>query len=286
MNLPAEEFRKDLPLGVGPKIVLPEGKINTSETVINENVRRNIKRALPQVPVYGETARPMCIVGGGWSLDDTFEELRELVWDGAAILALNGAANWLVERNIRPGAVFILDAQAINHRFIEKEIPDCKYFLASQCDPSLFDTCEGRELYICHTGLIDSKIAEEVDKFYAGRVAHLVGGCTVGTRALTLVHRLGFRFLHLFGFDSCYNTEGKHHAYDQPWNDTDGSMEVWCAGRVFRCSAWQAGQGEDFQKYVQANGDEMHLHVHGDGLLAHFMVTGDKLERGKLLEEG
>jgi hypothetical protein len=255
-------------------------KLNISEDRILENVERNIRRGLPQLNVYPTRPEHVCLVAGGWSLDDTFDELRDLYWAGSPLIALNGAGNWLVERNLRPGALVVLDARPMNVSFVEREIPKCKYFLASQCDPGLFDACEGREVYVFHALTVERE-KDLLEEYYRGRYHHVVGGSTVGLRAITLARFLGFEFMHLFGFDSCYTPEGKHHAYAQPWNENEGSTRMWCAGKEFRCSAWQASQAEQFVSFVKVNGEHFHLSVHGDGLLAHIVQTGAELSREK-----
>jgi hypothetical protein len=104
-------------------------------------------------------------------------------------------------------------------------------------------------------------------------------------RSLTVARMLGFRFMHLFGMDSCYSPEGKHHAYPQEMNDKEGSGRMYWAltgngesrGREFRCSTWQASQAQNFRDFIAANGNHFRLHIHGDGLLAYMMRTGATL---------
>jgi hypothetical protein len=109
----------------------------------------------------------------------------------------------------------------------------------------------------------------------------------VGLRAITLARMMGFRFMHLFGFDSCYSPEGKLHAYEQDWN-TEGSGRMYWAmtgpngseGREFRCSTWQASQAQNFKDFLALNGKHFRLQIHGDGLLAYMLKTGAKLNCG------
>jgi hypothetical protein len=38
-------------------------------------------------------------------------------------------------------------------------------------------------------------------------------------RAFPLLRMLGYTQFHVFGFDSCVQEDGTHHAYPQPEND-------------------------------------------------------------------
>jgi uncharacterized Rossmann fold enzyme len=262
-------------------------RLNTTQEEILANVALNIKRPLPQMHLYPQRPQhEVAIVGGGWSTQDTIEELRGLFLDGKAIIAVNGAANYLVENGIRPHMHMVLDAKPENIAFVEKPIPDCKYFLAGQVHPSLFEACEDRNLTIYHILTFQEIERAMLISYYGDNFRIVPGGSTVGLRAISLVHMLGFRLIHLFGFDSCYAPDGRHHAYEQKWNDGEGVTDMYAelkpSGRTevvkkFRCSSWQAHQTEQFFNFLKANGDQFKLEVHGEGLLAIMMRTGTKL---------
>jgi hypothetical protein len=281
-----------LPEGVNPepKDMVSGFKINTAEEVVLANIRTNIRRQLPQFNPQPDRPGQICIVGGGWSLDDTLDEMLDVCWTrGASIIALNGAGKWLMERNIRPAILMVLDARPVTAEFVDIEIPGCKYLIASQCDPQAFEYCRDRDTYIYH--VLSSKDETEkqiLDDYYKGYWTNVIGGSTVGLRAITLARMLGFKFLHLFGMDSCYAPDGRHHAYPQEANDGEGSNRTYWAmtgngttkGREFRCSVWQASQAQNFRDFIAKNGKHFRLHIHGDGLLAHMLKTGAELRTG------
>lgn len=262
-------------------------KLNVKSDVILQNIALNIRRQLPQHAPHEESPEHIAIVGGGWSLADTVDELRQLYFDGVKIVALNGAANWLMERNLKPSVHIVMDARPENRPFVEHPVPRCKYFLASQCDAGLFEACEGRDVRIFH--VISSEAEEErkiLDEFYNKRWVQVPGAGTVGIVALLLMRSLGFKFQHLFGIDSCYAPDGRHHSFPQPLNDGEGSAIFWCAGKKFRCSAWQASQAQNFVSVVQHHGKLLNLSVHGDGLLSHIIRTGAELTEEKESQNG
>ena len=175
--------------------------LNTSEEEILANVAINIELPLPQMDIYPPQAKEIVIVGGGWSTEDTIDELYELALEGKAMLAVNGAGNYLVKQHIRPDILAVLDARIENLVFVEEPIPNCKYFLSSQCHPALFEACEGRDLTIFHILTFQEVEFALLYAYYGPNFRVVPGGSTVGLRAISLAHMLGFRLMHLFGFD-------------------------------------------------------------------------------------
>jgi len=278
-----------LPEGVDPepKDMVSGFAVNTPEETILSNISHNIRLQFPQFCPQPDRPGQACIVGGGWSLDDTLDELLEICWTtGAPIIAVNGAGKWLMERNIRPAILMILDAREPTAEFVDVEIPGCKYLIASQCHPKAFEYCKDRETYIYH--VISSKDESEkaiLNSYYNTFWTSVIGGSTVGLRAISLTRMIGYKFIHLFGVDSCYSPTGEHHAYPQELNDGEGSGRMYWAltgngttkGREFRCSTWQASQAQNFKDFIAVNGKSFRLHIHGDGLLAYMLKTGATL---------
>lgn len=261
---------------------VPTLAINVSHQRLYSNIRRNIRRPVPQFTAAGEKPDHIALIGGGWSLDDTLDELRRLYHDdGVKLVALNGAGKWLMARNLRPWAQIVLEARPDpnNLDFVREPIPHCRYLLASQCAPGIFDLCEGRNVAIYHA-IADGNDTKKriLDEYYNGRWNAVPSAGTVGIVAIMLMRLAGYRFQHLFGVDSCYRDDGRHHAYAQPINEGETTGLFWCAGRSFRCSGWQAKQAYTFRDVVRAHGQHIRLQVHGDGLLAHMLRTGAELK--------
>ena len=250
--------------------------LNCDQWLVRSNIRNNIKRHLPQFRAYETNPERICIVGGGWSLKETETELRDLVFQGAKIVALNGSANWLVEHNLRPSMHIVLDARAVNTDFFRYDIPNCKYFIASQAHPSVFDLLEGKDVTIFHVVSTKGELERKrLDKYYNKRWQEVPSSGTVGIVAILLCRLLGFKFQHIFGMDSCYSPhDNTHHSYMQRWNDDEGSAPFEIAGKTFQCSAWQASQCGEFIDLLKTCGDQVRLEIHGDGALAHILKTG------------
>jgi len=256
-------------------------KVNLDTPVddILDNVRVNAQRHLPQARPYPTNDIRVCLVGGGPSLDDTVDELRDQFDRGHKVVALNNSADWCLDHGIRPSAHVILTARQCSLDWVNWDIPSnngvkCKYFIASQVIPELFDKLEGRDVYMFHcvNGLGEKEI---LDDQYLTPYFWVIGGSTVCLRAIGLFRLLGFQFFDLYGIDSCYMGD-KHHAYAQPDGEGKETNNVLCAERTFKMSATMVSQADDFMRFVKANGDHFNLNVHGDGVLAHIVSMGAK----------
>lgn len=252
------------------------GRVNTSDEGLLKNIRFAIRQGHPQARPEPIKQERVVIVGSGVSLRHTEAELRQLVFEGARIVTLNGAYHWCRERNIRPWMQVVMDARSSNARFLTPETPQCSYWLASQCHPDTWKMVEGYErVRIFHAANPDGMEKPILDQFYAGHWVGVTGGTTVASRAIGLLRMLGFLRFDLFGIDSCW-MDGEHHAFDQPENKRDRPirMRVKTAddtgeGREFLCSPWHVKQFEDMLEFIRAAGHLFMLNVHGDGLIAY-----------------
>jgi hypothetical protein len=98
------------------------------------------------------------------------------------------------------------------------------------------------------------------------------GGTTVALRTFPLLGLLGYRKIHVYGFDSCLRGTD-HHAYSQPEIDGYPIMEVVVGGKTFYCHGGMAKQAHEFQevvRYLLAPAG-IELAIYGDGLIATIM---------------
>jgi len=245
--------------------------LNTDQDKLRDNIKENISRGHEQIWAWKDQDTNVCMVGGGPSLLDTIEEIREAQNNGAKVVALANTAHVLLENGITPSAHVLVDAKPNNANFIEDL--DIPYFIASQCDPTVFDKLEkaGRKVYIWHA-------VNDADEF---KVIHdqydkwipIQGGPTIMLRALRLFSVLGYHKFEIFGFDSCM-LEGKHHAYDQEAADGDKAVKIGCNGRDFDVTGQQVSQAMEFMNMVKVFGQNWKMLVHGNGLINHLIRTG------------
>jgi hypothetical protein len=256
---------------------MANGRMNVGEDGILANIRSSIRRGHTQM--RGGPVRPerICLVGSGPSLNDTLDELRALVWDGAILVTLNGAYHWCIERGLQPRTQIVMDARPSNARFVNPPVPGCRYVLASQCDPDVWDAVEGRDdVWIFHSVVKqEGVLSEALDRYYGGQWVGIGGGTTVATRAINLLRTAGYVRYDLFGIDCCWHGD-QHHALSQPENDHEQRFRV-MAGlkdkpetqRAFITSTPMLKQYEDFLVTMKVNGAHFKLAVHGRGMLAY-----------------
>jgi len=121
------------------------GVLNTEEEQVLANVKHNITQGWTQVQPYETNDSEVMILGGGPSLALFEDKIRELQGAGVKIITLNGAYNWCMERGIGPLNQVIVDARPFNARFVQPVSEENRYFIASQCDPSVFEGAEPSE---------------------------------------------------------------------------------------------------------------------------------------------
>jgi hypothetical protein len=259
---------------------MANGGMNTAEDQILANIQSSIRRGYPQMRTGPNRGERICLVGSGPSLDSTLPELRQLVWDGANLVTLNGAYHWCIAHNLRPNTQIVMDARPSNARFVSPPVPHCRYVLASQCAPEVWDAVEGRpDVWIWHPVVrTESQYSEVLDEFYRGQWVGIGGGTTVASRAIYLLRTVGYLRFDLFGIDCCW-MDDKHHAIPQPENDSDiktrRSVQVGFKHsgetRTFQASSWHVKQCEDMLTTMHINGKHYKLNVHGDGMLAYII---------------
>lgn len=224
------------------------------------NIEKSIARGTPLIRAIPPHDQVAIIVGGGPSTEDLIEEIRTGAVQGCHIFALNGAGVWLRGQGIVADAVILLDARPSNARFAKGLDPRTLVYIATQCDESVFEAAKDNPVVAWHVPIGQT--------FEDDRPTVMIGGSTsTGMRALRLVHVLGYRAVHLYGYDSSYR-DGEAHAYDQYENANDRVMEAVCGGRAFISTPWMIRQADDFQRIAFGLIQEgMTIAVHGDGLL-------------------
>lgn len=246
-----------------------EGVLNVEEQLVLANVKANIKRGLKQIAPYAPNDTRVLILGGGPSLAGSLDKIKEMRADGAKIVTLNGAYNWAVENGLQVGAQIICDARPHNVRFVQPVQDNAKYFLASQCDASLYDALPPDVIYQWHTTA--EMFKELLDEQFGSKWFGIFGGSTVLLRAIPLLRMLGFIDMHLFGCDSCMmQSDGQllHHTYAQPENDGQMVIAAMLGGRTFQCAPFHISQAQELIDLIKVFGHNIELEIHGDGLLA------------------
>lgn len=254
--MPPEGYRGDVPV---------DALCNTPDAELFANVDINIKRdllTLGEAPAHDGVA---LLCGGGPSIEHDIEEIRARQRNGAVIFALNDVGHYLRGHEIDPEWLVIIDCRPENIRFLDG-LPAKNYLLSPQCDPALYDRLAGQNV-VTLIPAIEGMEARIPAKFH--HFCMIGGGITVGLTAMAAAYTMGFRDLHLYGYDSSDSDDGEAHAYQQKQSKAESKrLDAWFQGRKFRCSFAMYAQADGFQRFSQMLANEgVVISVHGDGLL-------------------
>ena len=264
-QLQSNEWKVNYPsLGLELNCVL-----NTDKEKIQENVESALKRDIERVWPWQQQDTLVAICAGGPSLIESLPEIRKIQEEGGKIVALANVAHILLDHGIRPNAHVLLDAKPRNAEFIQDS--KTTLFIASQCDPEVFDRAEetGNKIYMYHAVNNDEEFAaiHQVDEKWIP----IQGGSTITMRTIRLFNILGYSKFHMFGWDSCYRDKS-HHAYEQPDADKHKKFKFEFEDKTFTVSPWMISQALESIKFFKSFCMSLDMKVHGDGLIAHSSV--------------
>ncbi len=244
---------------------------NTDDAVGIAQIGANLRALHPTLHLHEPNRDIAVLVGSGPSAADDFDLIALMARTGATVFGLNGAARWLVERGVTPDYGVLLDMREGNRRFVEGIEPTQGWLLASHCHPAVVAAAARVTLY--HHG------AEAYHEHLPPGATLIGGGPTVGISAMYLACVLGFRRLHLFGYDSSFRA-AQTHLLPQPMNDAESVLvEAHVGPRSFVTNAAMYGQAAAFEQVcgvLHGGIPDLEIAVHGDGLLpalAHAMIA-------------
>lgn len=235
------------------------GGVACPPSTFRENVALNLERELEEVRYRELRNEPLYIACAGPSLRETADELRgkKHVW------ALNGAHDYLIQRGIVPSHGI---AQAPEHQILWtfKNIrPDIVYAFASCTHPDLIARAiaEGAKVVLWH-----AHVPNEWGVEYGDRDL-VFGGATIGLRSLDLAYMVGFREVHLLGFDCCLSPDLRIGPDLPIYEDRRKDIVLYESfGRFFAALPSHARQVEDYHLTVGPLKD-LYLTFYGDGLM-------------------
>lgn len=219
--------------------VQPEGELVPR---IQGNCARYPLRARQIEPHDGHAV----LVGGGPSLRDTISGIKKRQEHGQTIFALNGAAGFLNAHSIIPEYQVLLDPQEHLTNYIGAAV---NYLIASQCHPKVL-ALSPKPPIIWH---VATEGREEITPRHPDGDCLVGGGISVGLCAMCLAYALGYRAIHLYGYDSSV-TELGDHAYPCPIPGTSHKYDAapmvvaTIGGKRFQTTLQLAKQAQVFPK--------------------------------------
>ena len=252
---------------------------NTPEEDLLANIKANsadVTRGWIATSAAHDSKAVLC--GSGPSLADDLPVIRAMQADGATVFAMNGAANFLRRNGIMADYQVIADARERTADLVGEAHG---YIFASQVHPECFRRAPGAHLFHVNFYSDHNEFLGIVDGIGPDEFALVGSHGSVGNVALGLAYAMGFRDLHVFGYDSSFREEAGH-AFDQPMNVTEPVCEVEYQGKKYRCTFTMKSQADVFPRLAYEL-EEMgaRFTVYGSGYLQDRWHG----ERAKTLED-
>ena len=285
-DIPAE--LKQVPIVVHPRDSVPK-------EYIRNNIKTNLKhidekRWVQKHPAHRDRA---AIVSAGPYLD--YAKLEEFIAfnPDCKVLAVKHALPGLMENNIIPWGCIVLDPRPITgkstHNITRKDLfkdfdPDMKFFVASMTDPSVTEHLIERDAKIWGWHAFTDSLREEDEQGKAIEnqqvklsnelgipqgATLITGGTCAAMRGIGMLHTMGFRDIHLFGFDCCRD-EPSDEEKTETTGDTEGGetpKPKYIQVNVKEKTYWTTGEllamAQDCEKVFNDPGLEGVLCYHG-----------------------
>jgi hypothetical protein len=185
-----------------------------SPELLTEHILRNYKQQLTDLyALQGEYDGPCIIVNAGPSIDYQWSRMLKLHKARIPVLAISRMYPALNQRGIKPGFVVSMDLSAAQEAGFTDIKPYTKHIMAA-CSNADIVAKLVREQAECY--IFDSFTDEHVQAYrtqHGYRVASVINaGGSVSVAALGIAMMLGFKDLHIFGFDCMVPTPDVHHA--------------------------------------------------------------------------
>lgn len=237
---------------------------NTPDEELEANIRANAARGdLTWLGTDEPNAGVAIMCGGGPSLADSLDDIRELQAKGGTVFAMNGASKFLTDRGFRVDYQVIADAKQETSTLVDGAA--CEHLIASRCHPDTLAIARRPTLWHLNHDNIETLFP--ADRVARGGYALFGGGGGCGNCAMPIAYGMGYREIHVFGYDSSHRGPASH-AYAQPMNDGIPWVETEWGGKTYISQVAMKSQAERFQitgQQLQQLGCK--IAVHGDGLL-------------------
>ena len=200
---PARDTFNLAPAAVRLRDKLPEFKPAIPIADLHRNLEINMARGVTEhASNLSLREKFVVICGAAASITEQVELLKTLRADPRCyMLAIKGMWRWLVEHGIKPDAAIMIDPHESQIKYLDGFPDDIGLYLASQCDPAVFDKFAGHPLLtMIHTSCKPAPDA----LMKKWRIAGSVG---TGSHAIALMADCGTAEFHLFGMDCCVPME-------------------------------------------------------------------------------
>jgi len=222
--------------------------------------------------------RPIAVIGGGPSLKEYLPELNKYQTN----LACGSVHDYLAQNGVIPKFCILCDPDPVMAKYLINSNSFTTYLVASQCDKEVFKALYGKKVYIWHCAG-DPEFDLEM---FPDKSNIIPGGCTVGTRGIFAAIGMGYKIIHLYGFDSCV-WESEHHSYQFATKEerigelTEISLDV-PGGKKYLCAGYMLAQIFEFQQILKMYAGKIEFKVFGGGPLSEILNFGEEQVKEQL----
>ena len=206
--------------------------VNPRDCVPKDYIRNNIKENMKLIDKnrwldkYSLHLYIGIIVSGGPNID--YDEIKQILKENpsAVLLCVKHSYPGLIANGIKPWACVVLDPRDIDgvstHGIKRKELfktiePSTKFFLASMTDPSVTKYLQKHKADVWGWHAFTESLRDDADRKLGMKnnqvkirddlgmpqgTTLITGGTCAAMRSIGILHTMGFRQIHLFGFDS------------------------------------------------------------------------------------
>jgi len=170
-----------------------------------------VKKGYPRLQLRDIKDEWLSVVGFGPSLHDTWREIKH------PFVTVSGALDFMQDKGVIPDYHAECDGRDYKTKHLEHANHTTKYFMASVCNPRMWDLLEGCHVEYWHTAN-GQHVVDWIGKNDLGSVL-IAGGSNIGLTAIHVGGILGYRKFRLYGFDGNFRGDvrhaGKHYAEPQ-----------------------------------------------------------------------
>ncbi len=182
--------------------------------------------------------------------------------EGADVFTVSASHKFMIERGVVPYAHIDCDPRERKARQFGKPKEGVKYWMSSCVDPLYLEILEGHDVSLWHS---HNGYASEFIWDYEPGCWMLIGGGSVGLRAISLLYSQGYRDIEIHGMDCSFKDERYRHAGEH-LSPTPRFLNVMCGEKWFVTSPSFVDYARQFQADKHLWKD-CKLSLHGDGLL-------------------
>lgn len=178
-----------------------------------QNIQSTLKCGFPDVSALPKVQhRDLVIVGGGPSVTEQTPTIQRLVAEGKALMVIERMYPWTATVGLHPDYVTALDGSDDVVEGFAQIQPDTIHLVGSSMHPDVAAMLPKDRTYVYHGHNPHFAVQQLwMDAGYT-RVTVVNTGGSVTLACLALAMRLGFRRIHLFGFDCMVQTPEHSHA--------------------------------------------------------------------------